>query len=37
MNENHFKVHNLAYLLNDSIPFEGLISGFEYANSETNR
>lgn len=36
LNENNYKVHNLAYLLNDSIPIEGVISGFDYSIADTN-
>lgn len=35
LNENHYKIHNLAHLLNNSIPIEGLISGFDYVIADT--
>ena len=35
LNENHYKVHNLAHLLNNSIPIEGVISGFDYVVADT--
>ena len=35
LNENHYKIHNLAHLLNNSIPIEGVISGFDYAIADT--